>query len=87
MLKILKYSFYDLMRSRWSYVYFAFYFFPTVLLLILSLIFRKNDNGWVKKLDTFGILISIILLFFKGGIISKINVNSRKIHLACTSTQ
>ena len=25
MLKILKYSFYDLMRSRWSYVYFLFY--------------------------------------------------------------
>jgi Cu-processing system permease protein len=38
MLKILKYSFYDLMRSRWSYVYFAFY-----LLLGVVLLFLNND--------------------------------------------
>jgi len=38
MLKILKYSFYDLMRSRWSYVYFAFY-----LLLGIVLLFLNND--------------------------------------------
>jgi Cu-processing system permease protein len=38
MLKILKYSFYDLMRSRWSYVYFAFY-----LLLGIILLFLNND--------------------------------------------
>lgn len=38
MLKILKYSFYDLMRSRWSYVYFAFY-----LLLGFVLLFLNND--------------------------------------------
>lgn len=36
MLKILKYSFYDLMRSRWSYVYFAFYLFLGVVLLFLN---------------------------------------------------
>ena len=36
MLKILKYSFYDLMRSRWSYVYFAFYLSLGVVLLFLN---------------------------------------------------
>ncbi|MCB0374387.1 MAG: ABC transporter permease [Sinomicrobium sp.] len=38
MLKILKYSFYDLMRSRWSYVYFLFY-----LALGFALLFLTND--------------------------------------------
>lgn len=36
MLKILKYSFFDLMRSRWSYVYFSFYFLLGVVLLFLN---------------------------------------------------
>ena len=36
--KILKYSFYDLLRSRWSYVYFAFY-----LILGFSLLFLNNN--------------------------------------------
>lgn len=36
MLKILKYSFYDLMRSRWSYVYFAFYLALGFVLLFLN---------------------------------------------------
>ena len=40
MFKILKYSFYDLMRSRWSYVYFAFY-----LLLGFVLLFLNNDTS------------------------------------------
>ncbi len=38
MLKILKYSFYDLMRSRWSYIYFLFY-----LALGFVLLFLFND--------------------------------------------
>jgi len=38
MFKILKYSFFDLMRSRWSYVYFAFY-----LILGFVLLFLNND--------------------------------------------
>ncbi len=38
MIKILKYSIYDLLRSRWSYVYFAFY-----LLLAYVLLFLNND--------------------------------------------
>lgn len=36
MLKILKYSFFDLIRSRWSYVYLLFYFFLGVVLLFLN---------------------------------------------------
>ena len=40
MLKILRYSFYDLMRSRWSYVYFLFY-----LLLGFVLLFLNNDTS------------------------------------------
>lgn len=38
MFKILRYSFYDLMRSRWSYVYFIFY-----LALGFVLLFLNND--------------------------------------------
>ena len=38
MFKILKYSFFDLMRSSWSYVYFAFY-----LILGFVLLFLNND--------------------------------------------
>ena len=40
MFKILKYSFYDLMRSRWSYVYFLFY-----LILGGVLLFLNNDTS------------------------------------------
>lgn len=36
MMKILKYSFYDLMRSRWSYVYLAFYMLLGFVLLFLN---------------------------------------------------
>ena len=36
MIKILKYSFYDLMRSRWMYIYGAFYLVFTFSLLLLS---------------------------------------------------
>ncbi|MDW3211347.1 MAG: ABC transporter permease subunit [Reichenbachiella sp.] len=36
MIKILKYSFYDLARSRWSYVYFAFYLLLGFVLLFLN---------------------------------------------------
>lgn len=36
MLKILKYSFFDLIRSRWSIIYFLFYFVTGMVLLYLS---------------------------------------------------
>lgn len=38
MIKILKYSIFDLMRSRWTYVYFGFF-----LLFTLSLLFLSGD--------------------------------------------
>lgn len=40
MLKILKYSFSDLLRSRWSYVYFFFY-----LVIGFILLFLNNDTS------------------------------------------
>ena len=40
MLKILKYSFFDLLRSRWSYVYFFFY-----LIIGFVLLFLNNDTS------------------------------------------
>lgn len=36
MYKILKYSFFDLMRSRWSYIYFLFYLLLGFVLLFLN---------------------------------------------------
>lgn len=36
MFKILKYGFYDLMRSRWSYIYFLFYLILGFILLFLN---------------------------------------------------
>jgi Cu-processing system permease protein len=36
MLKILRYSFYDLIRSRWSYIYFLFYLLLGFVLLFLN---------------------------------------------------
>ncbi len=36
MLKILKYTFFDLIRSRWSIIYFLFYFVVGLVLLYLS---------------------------------------------------
>jgi len=56
MLKILKYSFYDLMRSRWSYVYFLFY-----LLLGVVLLFMNNDLS--KAIITFmNVIIMLVPL-------------------------
>lgn len=57
MLKILKYSFFDLMRSRWSYVYFAFY-----LLLGLVLLFLNNDlsKAVITLMNVIIILVPLI---------------------------
>ncbi|MCF6269484.1 MAG: hypothetical protein L3J41_07230 [Melioribacteraceae bacterium] len=52
MLKILKYGFFDLMRSRWSYIYFLFY-----LSLGFILLFLNQDVG--KAVIT---LLNIILI-------------------------
>src|SRR5690606_34214348 len=57
MLKILKYSFFDLMRSRWSYVYFAFY-----LLLGLVLLFLNHDlsKAVITLMNVIIILVPLI---------------------------
>jgi len=57
MFKILKYSFYDLMRSRWSYVYFAFY-----LLLGTVLLFLNNDlsKAVITLMNVIIILVPLI---------------------------
>ena len=61
MLKILKYSFYDLSRSRWSYVYFLFY-----LLLGVTLLFLNNDlsGAVITLMNVIIILIPLIGTIF-----------------------
>ncbi|WP_420592664.1 ABC transporter permease [Robiginitalea biformata] len=61
MLKILKYSFYDLMRSRWSYVYFLFY-----LLLGSVLLFLNNDlsKAVITLMNIIIILVPLIATIF-----------------------
>lgn len=61
MLKVLKYSFYDLMRSRWSYVYFAFY-----LILGFVLLFLNNDlsKGIITLMNIIIILVPLIATIF-----------------------
>ena len=61
MLKILKYSFYDLMRSRWSYVYFIFY-----LLLGVVLLFLNNDlsKAVITLMNVIIVLVPLIGTIF-----------------------
>lgn len=61
MLKILKYSFFDLMRSRWSYVYFLFY-----LLLGSVLLFLNNDlsKAVITLMNVIIILVPLIGTIF-----------------------
>lgn len=61
MLKILKYSFYDLMRSRWSYVYLAFY-----LLLGVVLLFLNNDlsKAIITLMNVIIVLVPLIGTIF-----------------------
>lgn len=61
MLKILKYSFYDLVRSRWSYVYFLFY-----LLLGVVLLFLNNDlsKAVITLMNVIIILVPLIGTIF-----------------------
>ena len=61
MLKILKYSFYDLMRSRWSYVYLAFY-----LLLGIVLLFLNNDlsKAVITLMNVIIVLVPLIGTIF-----------------------
>lgn len=61
MLKILKYSFFDLMRSRWSYVYFLFY-----LLLGIVLLFLNDDlpKAVITLMNVIIILVPLIGTIF-----------------------
>lgn len=61
MLKILKYSFFDLMRSRWSYVYFIFY-----LILGFVLLFLNNDlsKAVITLMNVIIILVPLISTIF-----------------------
>lgn len=61
MLKILKYSFYDLMRSRWSYVYFLFY-----LALGFVLLFLNNDlsKAVITLMNIIVVLVPLIGTIF-----------------------
>ncbi|EAR02371.1 ABC transporter permease [Maribacter sp. HTCC2170] len=61
MLKILKYSFYDLMRSRWSYVYFLFY-----LALGFVLLFLNNDlaKAVITLMNVIIVLVPLISTIF-----------------------
>ena len=59
--KILKYSLYDLMRSRWSYVYFLFY-----LLLGFVLLFLNNDlsKAVITLMNVIVVLVPLISTIF-----------------------
>ncbi|AWX45699.1 hypothetical protein HME9304_02726 [Flagellimonas maritima] len=61
MLKILKYSFYDLIRSRWSYVYFLFY-----LCLGFVLLFLNNDvsKAIITLMNVIIVLVPLIGTIF-----------------------
>lgn len=61
MFKILKYSFFDLTRSSWSYVYFLFY-----LLLGFVLLFLNNDlsNAIITLLNVIIMLVPLIGTIF-----------------------
>ncbi|MGB5818952.1 MAG: ABC-2 transporter permease [Saonia sp.] len=61
MLKILKYSFYDLIRSRWSYVYFLFY-----MALGFVLLFLNNDvsKAVITLMNVIIVLVPLIGTIF-----------------------
>lgn len=61
MLKILKYSFFDLIRSRWSYVYLGFY-----LALGFTLLFLNNDlsKAVITLMNIIVVLVPLIGTIF-----------------------
>lgn len=61
MLKILKYSFFDLIRSRWSYIYFLFY-----LALGFVLLFLNNDlsKAVITLMNVIIVLVPLIGTIF-----------------------
>jgi Cu-processing system permease protein len=61
MLKILKYSFYDLMRSRWSYVYLAFYLLLGIVLLFLN---NNLSKAVITLMNVIIVLVPLIGTIF-----------------------
>ncbi|PKP26586.1 MAG: ABC transporter permease [Bacteroidetes bacterium HGW-Bacteroidetes-2] len=61
MLKILKYSFYDLSRSRWSYVYFVFYLLLGIVLLFLN---NNLSNAVITLMNVIILLVPLIGTIF-----------------------
>lgn len=61
MFKILKYSFYDLVRSRWSYIYFLFY-----LVIGFLLLFLNNDlsKAVITMMNIIIVLVPLISTIF-----------------------
>ena len=61
MLKILQYSFYDLMRSRWSYVYFLFYL---VLGFVLLFLYSSISKAVITLMNIIIVLTPLIGTLF-----------------------
>ena len=61
MLKILKYSFYDLMRSRWSYVYLLFYLLLGIVLLFLN---NNLSKAVITLMNVIIVLVPLIGTIF-----------------------
>ncbi len=61
MFKIIRYSFFDLVRSRWSIVYFGFYF-----LLGMALLFLNNDasKAIITMMNVIVVLTPLIGILF-----------------------
>lgn len=61
MIKILKYSFYDLMRSRWSYAYLLFYLILGFVLLFLN---SNIAKGIITLMNIIIVLVPLIATLF-----------------------
>ena len=61
MFKILKYSFYDLIRSRWSYVYFIFYLALGFVLLFLN---KDLSKAVITLMNVIIVLVPLIGTIF-----------------------
>lgn len=61
MFKILKYSFFDLIRSRWSYIYLVFYLFLGFVLLFLN---NSLSKAVITMLNVIIILVPLIGTIF-----------------------
>lgn len=61
MFKIIRYCFFDLMRSRWSYVYFAFYLLLGFVLLFLN---NSTSKAVISLMNIITILTPLIGTIF-----------------------